>query len=191
MPADDLSAEPGRRVAKGALRERLAGTGLRWRLTAWIAVVMLLSTGITFVAVYRGTGAQLRHQIDHELSGDVSEFSRTLASSNDRSSREVAEAASRYVRAQPFSASSTLLFAIVPGITPSTNRPELFNAVKPDGGEALAGQAQENRAAQGLTTAPDGYSTLRLPDIGDLRLLKHTVRLPRGMRVSIGVGEPL
>ena len=121
----------------------------------------------------------------------MSEFSRTLASSDERSSREIAEAASRYVRAQPFSASSTLLFAIVPGISPSTNRPELFYPVKPDEGETFAGQAQENRAAQRLTTAPDGYSTLRLPDIGELRLLKHTVRLPGGMRVSIGVGEPL
>jgi two-component system, OmpR family, sensor kinase len=185
------SAEPPPRVAQGGLRERLAGTGLRWRLTAWIAVVMMLSTGITFLAVYRGTGAQLRHQIDHELKGDASEFSRTLASSDDRSLRQVSEAATRYVRAQPFSASSTLLFAIVPGFGPSTNRPELFNAATPDGGETPVGQAQENRASERLTSAPDGYSTVHLPDIGQLRLLKHTVRLPGGVRVSIGVGEPL
>ena len=189
-PSRSASAEPPP-SAEGGLRERLAGTSLRWRLTAWIAVVMLLSTGITFIAVYRGTGAQLRHQIDHELQGDAGEFSRALATSDDRSPRRVAEAATRYVRAQPFSASSTLLFAIVPGMSPSTNRPELFNAVKPDEGETSAGQAQESRASQRLTTAHDGYSTVHLPDIGELRLLKHTVRVPGGVRVNIGVGEPL
>jgi len=179
-----------------SLRQRLAAVGLRWRLVAWVAVVMLICTGITFVAVYRGTGTQLRHQIDQEVAGDASELSHTLTSAEDRSPREVAQAATRYVRAQPFSASSTLLFAIVPGVGTSTNRPELFAHATPDNGETPAVQAQENRLSQLLVTAHDGYSTLRLPDVGDLRLLKHTVSIPGersqiGERVIVGVGEPL
>src|SRR5450631_1677395 len=98
-----------RRVAAASLRRRLAGIGLRWRLAAWVAVVMLLCIGITFVAVYRGTGTQLRHQIDREITADASELSHTLASSDDRSPLRVARVATRYVRAQPFSASSALL----------------------------------------------------------------------------------
>jgi hypothetical protein len=62
QPDDTPPAEPSRRLAQGGVRVRMASSGLRWRLTAWIAVVMLLSTGITFVAVYRGTGTQLRHR---------------------------------------------------------------------------------------------------------------------------------
>ena len=49
------------------------------------------------------------------------------------------------MRDQPFSASSTLLFAIVPGAGTSTNRPELFAHAEPDDGETAAEQAQENR----------------------------------------------
>ncbi len=173
------------------LSRRLTGVGLRWRLVAWVAVVVLICTGITFVAVYRGTGSQLRHQIDQEIAGDASELSHVLATSEDRSPREVAQVAARYVRVQPFSASSTLLFAIVPGAGTSTNRPELFAHAPPDNGESAAVQVQENRLSQQLVSARDGYSTLRLPDVGDLRLLKHTVSIPGGPRVTVGVGEPL
>ncbi|GEM_PF-345267 len=199
---------PSGRVTPASLRQRLTGIGLRWRLVAWVAVVMLICTGITFVAVYRGTGTQLRHQIDQELAGDASELSHTLASSDDRSPRGLARVATRYVRAQPFSASSTLLFVIVPGAGTSTNRPELFARAAPDNGESAAVQAQENRLSQQLMSAHDGYSTLRLPDVGDLRLLKRTVNIPGenrleigrqieataaygGGRVTVGVGEPL
>ena len=49
---------------------RLTPVGLRWRLAAWVAAVVLVCTGITFVAVYRGTGAQLRNQIDREVAGE-------------------------------------------------------------------------------------------------------------------------
>src|SRR5665213_572746 len=202
------STPPSGRFTPASLRRRLTGIGLRWRLVAWVAMVMLICTGITFVAVYRGTGTQLRHQIDQELAGDASELSHTLASSDDRRSAQVAQRATRYVRAQPFSASSTLLFAIVPGVGTSTNRPELFAHATPDNGETPATQVQENRLSQQLVTAPDGYSTLRLPDVGALRLLKRTVSIPGesrseigrqiggtaadgGARVTVGVGEHL
>jgi two-component system, OmpR family, sensor kinase len=165
--------------------------GLRWRLAAWVALVVLVSSGVTFVAVYRGTGTQLRRQIDQEIKGDTDELGHTLATAGARSPREVEAAATRYVRGQPFSASSTLLFALVGGAGVATNRPELFGSPAPDDGETLAEQRQENRLAQRLLTARDGYDTLNLPDIGDLRLLKRPVRVPGGPIVTVGVGEPL
>jgi len=170
---------------------RLSPAGLRWRLAAWVAVVVLVCTGITFVAVYRGTGTQLRNQIDHEIAGDATDLAHNLALSDDHSPREVAETAARYIRGQPFSASSTLLFAIVPGVGTSTNRPELFAGAKPDSGETLAQQAAENRLSAHLLSARDGYATLVLPDVGNLRLLKRVTRLAGGLGVTVGVGEPL
>jgi len=166
-------------------------SGLHWRLAAWIAILILICTGITFLAVYRGTGSQLRHQIDQEIAGDADELAHNLAISHERSPARVAQAASSYVRNQPFRASSTFLFAIVPGAGTSTNRPELFAHTTPDNGETPAEQAQENRLSGQLLSAPDGYNTLALPDVGNLRLLKRTVSIPGGPRVTIGVGEPL
>jgi two-component system, OmpR family, sensor kinase len=170
---------------------RIVPGGLRWRLAGWIAVVMLACTGITFVAVYRGTGTQLRRQIDHEIAGDAAELAHNLTSSHGRSPVQVAQAASLYVHDQPFSASSTFLFAIVPGAGTSTNRPELFAHARPDNGETAAEQAQENLLSRQLLTVPPGYATLALPDVGNLRLLKRVVHVPGGLRVTIGVGEPL
>jgi two-component system OmpR family sensor kinase len=170
---------------------RLKPVGLRWRLAAWVTAVVLVCTGITFVAVYRGTGVQLRNQIDREVAGDAADLARNLTISAGPSPREVAESAARYISSQPFSASSTLLFAIVPGVGTSTNRPELFAGAKPDSGETVAQQAAENRLSTHLLTAGTGYTTLTLPDVGDLRLLKRVAVIPGGLRVTVGVAEPL
>jgi two-component system OmpR family sensor kinase len=170
---------------------RPAAIGLRWRLAGWIAVVTLICIGIVFLAVYRGTGTQLRGQIDREIGGDASEFAHNLLDSRARTSRELSQAAARYVRDQPFSASSTLLFAIVPGAPASTNRPELLSPSAADNGETAAEQDQENRLSARILTAPATYSTLPLPDVGNLRLLKRLVRVPGGLSATIGVGEPL
>jgi two-component system OmpR family sensor kinase len=169
---------------------RAVPAGLRWRLGGWFTLVTLLCTAIVFVAVYRGTGTQLRRQIDRELHGDAAELAHNLMTAHARTPAELSLAATRYIDDQPFSASSTLLFVIVPGAEPSTNRPELFGS-PPDNGETVAEQEQENRLAARLPVAPDGFTTLLLPDVGNLRLLKRAVRVPSGIRVTVGVGEPL
>ena len=105
--------------------------------------------------------------------------------------RRRAAAATRYMRAQPFSASSTLLFASCRARGTSTNRPELFAARAPDNGETAAEQAPRTGWRPSCCAAPDGYSTLRLPDVGELRLLKRRCGCPGGLSVTVGVGEPL
>ena len=165
--------------------------GLRWRLTAWVAVVMLLFGAVIFVAVYRGTATQLRRQIDRELAGDASEFSHNLKLLRGSSPHVLATAAGNYVHDQPFGASSTLLFANVPGAGTSTNQPEVLGQAAPDKGETSGAQAQENRVAYRLLSVHDGYSTLDYPDVGDLRLLKRHLSINGRAGITIGVGEPL
>jgi len=152
---------------------------------------MLLFAAVIFVAVYRGTATQLRHQIDHELAGDASELSHNLELLGGDSPHVLAAAATRYVHDQPFGASSTLLFASVAGAGTSTNQPELLGLTAPDNRETVAEQDQENRLAHRLITARDGYSTVAFPDVGDLRLLKRHISIDGRSSVTIGVGEPL
>ncbi|MGA2454659.1 MAG: ATP-binding protein [Solirubrobacteraceae bacterium] len=170
---------------------RLVPGGLRWRLAGWFTLVTLLCTAIVFVAVYRGTGTQLHRQIDSELTGDAAELAHNLMVAHARTPRELSRAATSYIDNQPFSASSTLLFVLVPGAGTSTNRPELFGSHLPDDGETAAEQEQENHLAARLPVAPDGFTTLTLPDVGNLRVLKRAVRVPSGLGVTVGVGEPL
>jgi two-component system OmpR family sensor kinase len=178
-----------------AALDRIARVGLRWRLAGWVALVVLMCTAIAFAAVYRGTGTQVRGQIDTEIAGDLADFTHALALARSRSPAQALQAADHYVRDRPFSASSTLLFAIVPGAGTSTNRPELFDRGAPDNGESAAQQAAENRLAGRLLTVRDGYATLALPDVGNLRVLKRGLSLPGalapGARALVGVGEPL
>jgi two-component system, OmpR family, sensor kinase len=172
-------------------RKPLLRGGLRWRLTAWVAVVMLLFATVIFVAVYRGTATQLRHQIDRGLAGDAGEFSHNLKLVDEDSPRALAAAATRYVHDQPFGASSTLLFAIIPRAGTSTNQPELLGNTAPDNDETPSEQHQENLLAHRVLTAHAGYSTVNFPDVGDLRLLKRRITIGGQPNVMIGVGEPL
>ena len=169
--------------------------GLRWRLAGWVTLVVIACSAITFISVYGGTGSQLRHQIDGEISGDAEELDHAMTSAGTRSPVALRRAADNYIRAQPFSATSTLLYVVIPGAGTSTNRPELFSLRAPDDGESAAAQASENRLAARLLRTPATFSTLSCPDVGQLRLLRRTVKLRRGSgqvaQVVVGVGEPL
>ena len=170
---------------------RLAPRTLRWRLAGWVAAVTLICTGIAFAAVYRGTGTQLRHQVDHELQVYAGELDHDLTRSDAPTAKLLAAAAQRYVLDQPFSAGSTLLFVTVPGVATSSNRSELFAGPSPDNGETPAEQTAEGRLSAQLLTVKEGYSTLNLPDIGRFRVIRRTVRTPAGLHATVGVGEPL
>jgi signal transduction histidine kinase len=172
-------------------RAGLARPGLRWRLAGWVTVVVLACTALTFAAVYRGTGSQLRDQIDRQLHGAAASLAHNLNSAHPRSAQGVAKAAARYIQGQPFRASSTLLFAVVPGAGTSTNRPELFTHPNPDHGETLPQQSSENRLSAQLLSAREGYSTLPVADLGNLRLLKRVAHPPGGVAVTVGAAQAL
>jgi two-component system, OmpR family, sensor kinase len=165
-------------------------TTLRWRLTAWVAGVMLVSAAVIFIVVYSDTGSQMERQIDRDLAGDVSQFSQALSATKGATARQIAAAAERYVRSQPYSASSTLLFALVPGTATVSNHPELFGASAAESGETAAEQASENAAGKKLREPTDGYSVKIVPDVGRVRALERS--LPLGtLSAVVGAGEPL
>jgi len=182
---------PGAPRSERRLRTLVPRT-LRWRLAISVALLIAVSFAITFTAVYRGTGSTLSHQIDREIAGDAEEFSHTLAASSARSPAQVRAAAQRYVQNQPYTGTSTLLYALVRGVAPATNQPELLRTrAAPDAGETVQDQARENEAAARLLHASSGYSKVEQPDVGELRLLTRRVVLPGGTGVIIGVGQPL
>lgn len=171
-------------------RRRLRRPGLRWRLAAGVAAVVIIVSAISFILIYQGTGTQVRHEIDDEISGDVSEFGQTLANARSHSSADLAQAALAYVRGQPFSTSSTLLFASIPGSPTIANRAEFFGRPTLDDGDTAAEAQAEARESARLLSEPDGFSTLSLPDVGPVRLVKRSVALG-GQRLVLGVAEPL
>jgi two-component system, OmpR family, sensor kinase len=151
---------------------------------------MLVSAAVVLAVVYINTGSQIQGQIDHDIAGDTTQLAQALRPLEGRSAEQVAAAADRYVRAQPYSATSTLLFALVPGAKTVSNHPELFGAQEPENGESASAQQRENVAGQELLVPRPGYSVRRVPDVGRMRVLERVVRVG-GLRVVVGAGEPL
>jgi two-component system, OmpR family, sensor kinase len=172
-----------------AIRSRLPSS-LRGRLTLWVAAVMLVSAAIVFAVVYISTGSQIRGQIDRDIRGDTAQMSQALKPLAGRSANEIAAAADRYVRAQPYSANSTLLFVLVPGARTVSNHPEVFGPSVAESGETAGEQLSENRESEQLVAPRLGYSVVRVPDVGRMRVLERPVRVG-SLSAVVGAGEPL
>jgi two-component system OmpR family sensor kinase len=168
----------------------LVPASLRWRLTGWVAAVMLVSVAIIFFVVYTDTGSELSSQIDRDLTSDTSQLALSLRPLRGHGAAQVAAAAGRYVQAQPYSATSTLLFVLVPGAAPAINHPEIVGRGQAEPGETSAEQAREDEAGRTLLIPRLGYSVKRVPDVGRVRVLERAVNLGTLVAV-VGAGEPL
>jgi two-component system OmpR family sensor kinase len=182
-PGDERPTAGGRSVS-------LVPSSLRWRLAGSVAALIAISFGVTFAAVYDGTGSTMRAQIDRDMAGEAQELARTIAGAGASSPRALALAARRYVQNQPFPTSSTLLFVAVPGEATVTNQPELLGRqARPDSGETVGDQLRENSAGakllapagatgRGAGASANAYGTVNLPDGEALRLLRTSLQVP-------------
>src|SRR5437660_1279495 len=136
-----------RRRYRRSARERLLSalpSGLRWRLTVWVAAVMLVSFAVVFLVVYQDTGSQLQSEIDRDISGDTSQLAESLQALRGAGPATINAAAKRYVLAQPYAATSTLQFVLMPGVPTTSNHPEVFGGGRLEAGEAESDQGREN-----------------------------------------------
>jgi signal transduction histidine kinase len=164
--------------------------GLRWRLTVWVAGVMLVAAAAIFLVVYNETGSELRRQIDRDIASETSQLSQAIRPLGGEPSVQIAAAAQRYLRAQPYTATSTLLFVRVPEQATVSNHPEVFGTVLAEIGESSRQQSVENSAGRSLLTPKLGYSIMRVPDVGRMRIHERVVSVGP-FRVIVGAGEPL
>ena len=57
---------------------RLRLGGLRWRLAAWVAGVLIASAAIIFLVVYNSTDSQLNGQVNRDVTGDTNQLAQAL-----------------------------------------------------------------------------------------------------------------
>jgi two-component system, OmpR family, sensor kinase len=168
-------------------------TSIRWHLVAWVTGVLLAALAVTFAVVYERTGQELRAQIDHDVAGDVGQLSqavRALRALPDQSPAALLSEIGAYVRAQPYTGTSSLLFAAISGHGSVSNHPELLGLAGPDDGETPGEQAQENVLGRDLLAGQTGLSTRTVADVGKVRIDERLVHVG-GMTVRVGAGEPL
>ena len=92
--------------------------------------------------------------------------------------------------AQPYNATSTLLFVLMPRVRPTSNHPEVFGGGPPDEGETQAQQAIENAEGRRLEVPHLGFSTTPIADVGKMRIYERHADLGTA-QVIAGAGEPL
>jgi signal transduction histidine kinase len=151
---------------------------------------MLLSAAVVFLVVYQDTGTQLQSEIDRDISADTSQLIQSLQPLAGQSPARISAAAMRYVRAQPYTATSTLLFALISGVATTSNHPEVFGGGRPQPGETGADQARENAEGDLLKVPRLGYSVALVPDVGRVRIIEQRADLGT-VQVIAGAGEPL
>jgi two-component system OmpR family sensor kinase len=168
-------------------------TGIRARLTAAIALITLAALGAAFVAVYQGTGSDLRQQIDRDLGEDAGALIQRVAGARPLAPAAVVRRAQRYINSQPqFGPSFELIVVQAPGVRAATNDPELLGpAPKPEPGETGGERRAELAEGRAIRSAPDGYSTVKLRDAGEVRLLTRQL-IGGGREVGrVTIGQPL
>ncbi len=168
----------------------IARISIRWHLVAWVTGVLLVALALTFAVVYERTGDELRRQIDHDVAGDVAQLSQAVRTLPAQSPAALLREIGTYVRAEPYTGTSSLLYAGIAGHGSVSNHPELLGALTPDTGETQAEQQRENEQGQALLTGPLGPSTRQVADVGPVRVSERLVRVGR-ITVRVGAGEPL
>jgi signal transduction histidine kinase len=154
-----------------------------------VAGVMVVSAAVVFLVVYQDTGVQLRSQIDRDITGDTTQLLQSMHSFGPNQQR-FAAAATNYVRAQPYTATSTVLFVLMPKGETASNHPELFGGGRPDEGESEAEQQTEDEEGRYLLIPHLGFSNARVPDIGKMRIYERAA-LVGTVPIVAGAAEPL
>jgi signal transduction histidine kinase len=151
---------------------------------------MITAAAVMFAVIYTSTGTQLQNQIDRDLSGDTTQLSQFLRPLTGQAPAQLGATLNRYLRNQPYRATSTLLFVLIPGAATASNHPEVFGTAGAETGESPAEQAHENAVGRELTVPRIGYSTQHVIDVGKTRMLERQVSVGR-LQVVVGAGEPL
>ena len=163
--------------------------GLRARLALSISLILVVALGTAFVATYRGTGTQVRNQIDEDLRTDAQVVDSRLPVLK-ASPGDLAEAADEYLTERALFPLSARLFMVrIRGAGNISNLPQLSTSEgDPRLDREVAGPRRESDESRALRTAGMGFSTVRVND-EPLRL--YFTPVIRGGRevAEIGVGE--
>jgi two-component system, OmpR family, sensor kinase len=168
-------------------------SGLRGRLALTIGAIVTTAAAVTFVAVYRGTGAQVRDQIQGEVGADVASLRAQLIRSGPAGPRATLRRARRSIAAEPAFTSSSRLFVVqVRGAGIATNEPELVGVRAPGSDETRGDRRRERGESAAIRAAPPGTSTVDLEDAGQVLLETRRASTGRGgASALVTAGEPL
>jgi heavy metal sensor kinase len=179
--------------------------GLRGKLALAIGLVLLVALGITYIAVYRGTGSELESRTESELKQGSEQISARLKKEGAATPEQYTDRARKITSAESFGPNARLISISVDGGGTASNQPKLIGPGLEHGDRHGAGstggeksedegddESDEHRAdAERILGSKPGESTIEIEDVGKVRLLTRAVELPGGVAATIRVGQPL
>ena len=129
--------------------ERLPSIGLRGRLAIAIAFILLAALTVTYFAVYRGTGSELRQRTEADLEREVESLSGKMASGPELTPQGYSQRANELAMAENFGTSSRVVSITVRGGTPQTNQPDLLGLNAGDEGSDHSGDEGDEHGPDG------------------------------------------
>jgi two-component system, OmpR family, sensor kinase len=162
---------------------RLLPAGLRAQLALAIALVTALGVFASFLALYGGTTARLRSQIDDQLKTQAAEWRQFRSGADLSPAAALERTAERFIASQRYHAESLINVIQVNGGRTVSNNPEIL--AREDGREEGPG------GPVGLLNSPVGISTASVAEAGSMRVLAQPI-VSNGRRVgTLRVANPL
>jgi len=164
--------------------------GLRAQLVWAIALITAAAVGLSFVAVYRVTGARLQDRIDAELRTQVAEWDQLRDGTALSTPSDVSRTALRFLAAQRYHPAARVFIVDVVGGAPVTNQPrivmeEVARERRRDGPGTTMG------TGRGVIAATAPLVSADVPEAGRMRVLTHPIE-DKGRRVgALQIAEPL
>jgi two-component system, OmpR family, sensor kinase len=182
MPSRRATPPASPRRQRGVRRGIAWFGGLRARVAIAIAVILAAALATAFIATYRGTGTQVRAQIDQGLRQDAGTFEQSFPPDAVKPAQAM-KAASRYLDNQVvFGVTPRMFVARIPGAGIVWNLPEPVPVTR------RSKPPKETPEGRALRTGRLGFSTVTL-DGEPLRLYFMAVQRGGKVVADIGVGE--
>ena len=179
--------------------------GLRAKLAIAIVLIVAVTLGVAFFAVFKGTEAELRSSVEDDLSLRADQVERQLLAGGAAGGNRVRQRAARVAAAQPVGAESVVLAISRGRVLLATSQPEIlvpplqgarepggegsmYEDSEDEGREEELEELEETRAFLG---APEGYSEQKLEDLGQTLVLTRQVPDGDGSGLTIRVGKSL
>jgi two-component system OmpR family sensor kinase len=157
--------------------------GLRAQLALAIALVTMLGITASFLALYSGTSARLRAQLDAQLHTQAAEWRQFIARASFSAPSALARTAVDFIAAQRYHAESLIIVVQVNGGRTVANNPEL-----------LAQEQTRERGGNeptGLLESPIGLATASAAEAGTVRVLAQPIDYGHRRIGTLRVADPM
>ena len=175
------------------MARRLPPGGLRVQVALAIALLTAVAVGLSFVALYRGTGSRLRDRIDSDITTQVAEWEQLRGRSDLSTPRRVERTARRFIASQSYHPDSRIFIIDVAGGRPVTNQPRILEREleREEREEHEEESGEQEGVPDGLVDAPEGLATVSIEEAGKMRVVTQPIDY-EGRRVgTLHVADPL